>query len=121
MMTKEEINILCELNKAFQERCKTICSILGPLDYDYYQVNSFIPYEDEILCIGYDAENYHICETFDVKFIWMTDEEIKKYVDDEIRRKEDEERKRVEKRNQDVIEKEIELYKELKEKYGDIV
>lgn len=34
MMTKEEINILCELNKAFQKKCKTICSILGPLDYD---------------------------------------------------------------------------------------
>ena len=93
-MTQEEIKNYCELNNKFEDECYRVCKILEGLEriknsdgHDIRFAEEFVVDGDDILWSGeetwqYGGYEYHT-GSFPVKYLTMTDDELKAVVDED--------------------------------------
>lgn len=120
-MTHDALNNYLKLNDEFNNRCLEICKILRPLDQSYKYADTFGICDD---CVGFSGDEYwayggyekHYGQ-FPLKFIYMDNEEIEKYVLDKLAEREREQKRINDSLELEKLKKEKEEYERLKKKF----
>lgn len=124
-MTEQDYKNFNTMFDTFVERCVQVEKIMyeeGLIDpYTYDTIESYSPEGEKIHCYGYDREGDYCFHYIPSYLLYSSNDEVREYVKDEIK-KQKESKKRAEEREKEQERlDEIELYKELKAKYGDKV
>lgn len=121
-MTREEVNLLVNLHKKFDEDVERVASKMSLYDKDYLDVEHWwidegsVCGRGEVYALNCHVDTVYVC--FDIELLSYTDEELNVYVDELIRKKEEEEMEKKIKQEKDEKQRDFQLYNALKEKLG---
>ena len=116
-MVKSDVTDYISLHKKFKKRCQEVCELLTPLSASYYHLDTFEIYGDEVFGKGFETYQFDYEEyqaEFPVKFLYMSDKEIKKYVENELIKRENQKKYKEEIEKQRKHEEERAEYERLK-------
>ena len=112
-MTQEELKNYSDLNNKFNKRCAELVKILAPLSYVFADADEaekgnssnvkYQLYGDEVQCASCDSRDYEWDHEYFPSFLlFMSDEDVYKYLEDRLREKREKEeayRKEIQEKN----------------------